>query len=146
MVIHPSGLIGALHERLPELLPAHQVHGAMAAEFADEPEFDGRRRGDYVYVQGRGDRLHAFLCFDDRLSDEVLQRFAGCDANWRWLVAWSEDASASLQDDARRAGLGVIAAPRVGPLVKLLDATPNPGIFIKGYPALRRHWRTLASW
>lgn len=145
MVIHPSGLIGALHERLPDLLPAHAIHGVMTAEYADDDAFADRRRGDYVYVQGRGDRIHAFLCVS-AADDPALYAFGECDANWRWLVAWDDDVSPPIEALAGERGFGLIAVPRDGELTKLRDAAPNPGIFIKKYPALRKHWRTLSSW
>ena len=59
MDLHPVGLIRSLDEGLDDVLPAHETLGAMAAAFSDDDRFAGRARGDYLFVQGRGDRLHA---------------------------------------------------------------------------------------
>ncbi|MFT6398861.1 MAG: hypothetical protein ACJAYU_003623 [Bradymonadia bacterium] len=145
MDLHPVGLIKALHDGLPTLLPAHEVLGAMTAQFADDERFAARARGDYAFVQGRGDRIHLFLCVDDAGDLTQLEKFESADGNWLWLVAWQDDAP-SLIDRAEAQGFGVVTASRDGSMEKLLDATPRPGIFIKAYPALRKEWRTLASW
>ena len=51
-----TALIDELHRLLPGSMPAHEVLG-MRADRAAESGMPG---ADYVYVQGRGDRLHAF--------------------------------------------------------------------------------------
>lgn len=144
MVIHPAGLIAALHDRVPALMPAHAAYGVATAQMSDEAA-SAPGCGHYLYVQGRGDRIHAFLCVDE-LESAPLDGFSRCDANWRWLATWAEDVDAELLDAARRHGLGVIGVPRTGALVRHVEAPPNPGIFIKRYPALRAHWRTLSDW
>lgn len=145
MDLHPVGLIKAVHDGLPTLLPAHEVLGAMSAQFADDERFSDRARGDYVFVQGRGDRIHLFLCVDDPSDLSQLESFERADGNWLWLVAWRDDAH-SLLTRAAESGFGVVSASRDGGMQKLLDAAPRPGIFIKSYPALRKEWRKLASW
>ncbi len=74
MDLHPVGLIKALHDGLPALLPAHELLGAMSAQFAEDERFADRARGDYVFVQGRGDRIHLFLCVDDIEDLSQLER------------------------------------------------------------------------
>lgn len=146
MKVHLAGLAATLHEHLPTLLPAHAVLGASVAEFADDDRFADRRRGDYVYVQGRGDRLHAFLAVRDDTPEDVIARFADADANWCWLVAWEEDVTPALVERARSRALGVVSAHRDGRLERREDAPPRAGIFIKAYPALRARWRELSDW
>ncbi len=140
--------VASVHERLPELLPAHEFLGSPTTAYDDE-RFADRKRGDYVYVQGRGDRLHAFLCVDtlpDATDVALLDTFSQADANWRWLIVPNAASATAFTAEAARRGLGLIVAPVSGPLSKLSDASPNPGVFIKAYPVLRKAWRTLASW
>ena len=145
MALHPVGLIKALNEGLPELLPAHETLGRMTAEFSDDERFAARKRGDYAFVQGRGDRIHLFLCLDDPGDSDALEQFAQADGNWLWIVAWDEHED-QLAAAIEGQPLGLVVATRGGVLRRAFDAPPQPGIFIKAYPALRTEWRTLASW
>lgn len=140
---YDAALARALEDQIATLLPAHDSLCVRADAFPDEPAFGDRARGDFIYVQGRGDRLHALLICDDGVDDAVLGRFAACDANWRWLVAASS--ATALIDVAASLGCGVFVFDGAT-LTKRNDARPNPGTFIKAYPALRKRWRTIASW
>lgn len=145
MDLHPVGLIRSLQDELGGVLPAHETLGSMTAAYADDDRFADRARGDYVFVQGRGDRLHLFLCVDDPASAGPLETFQESDGNWRWIVTWDEHESA-VQNRIEGLPFGLLVAGRAGGLRKVSDAAPNPGIFIKAYPALRKEWRKLASW
>lgn len=140
---YDAALAHALEAEIAHLLPAHDSLCVRADAFPDEPGFADRARGDYIYVQGRGDRLHALLVCVDGVDASVLDAFAQCDANWRWIVA-PASATALVRDAVAR-GCGVFVA-EANTLAKQHDARPNPGTFIKAYPALRKRWRTIASW
>ena len=145
MALHPVGLIKALHIGLEGLLPAHETLGTMTAEYADDEQFAERKRGDYAYIQGRGDRIHLFLCVDDPTELDALDPFTNADGNWRWVVTWEEHEE-SLSSALSGSAVGLIVATRDGELRRSVDSPPQPGIFIKAYPELRREWRKLASW
>jgi hypothetical protein len=125
-------LAAALEAGLPDLLPAHDVLGETSQEGCD-----------YLYIQGRRDRLHAFLCIDDELVARV-ESFNEVKANWLWLVI--ERGKDGWSEMARRYRLGVIGVEADGRLVCLVEALPRPGIFAKQHRELVKQWRGIAGW
>lgn len=138
-------LVARVYENLADLLPAHDVLTLLTAACEDELLSTGTC-GDVVHVQGRGDRLHGVLCVTADTADEAKEASANSDMNWRWWAFGSRAEANAAQADAESAGVGVIVAPADGALEKLREAPPNPGIFIKSFPKLRKEWRTIASW
>lgn len=133
-------LIDELHRLLPSAMPAHEVLGMRADRAAE----DGMAGADYVYVQGRGDRLHAFVALEDpHAVDATIDALEQVPANWRWLV--TAGASPGVWVAARDRGIGVIALEDQA-LDIVAKAMPNPGIFIREYKMLRSEWRKLSSW
>ena len=137
-----TAVVEALHAGLADLLPAQVVLGGQP----DELQLGEAAPGvDYLYVQGRGDRIHAFAVYAPTDSDDAwLSAFVEVGANWLWLAAADGvELAATL---AREKGLGLLRVDPSGTLQKLVHPAPRPGIFIKRYPALKKRWRTLSSW
>jgi hypothetical protein len=90
-------LLEQLERSLSDTLVAQSTLGRRADSF-DEPGFAERKRGDLVFVQGRGDRLHAILCAGpaELSDDDLLGRFADVDVNWAWLAVAGEDVPAAI--------------------------------------------------
>ena len=136
-------LTDILDQRIEALLPAHETF--ITDPMDPVPEGCGV---DRVFVQGRGDRIHAFRCIGDDIPEQsALTPFGEFKANWRWLVVSPGVLRANrdeLERQAEALELGIIVA-REGGLEIHLKAPPQPGIFIKQYPSLRKRWRDFAN-
>ena len=141
MTVTTETIRARLEAALPSLLSAHDVLGS-----AGPPA--GSDAVHHVHVQGRGDRLHVFwvcgLCDDAAAVDAFLS----APANWRWFVlddAASAAAEAGWRTRGAAVGAGVLRLGQGGAR-KVVDALPQPGIFLPAYPALRQRWRAISSW
>lgn len=137
--------LDSLPAALEHAYPAQKTLARATAVF-EAPEFGDRARGDLIYVQGRGDRLHALLVIGEGdASDPALwERFGACDANWCWIVCERREAS-QLDALATQHNLGLLI--QEGARVEVArKAPPRPGIFIKKYKELRKEWRAISPW
>ena len=139
-----TALIDVMERTLATLLVAPESLFERVAHTADAPST--RAAGDLLFIQGRGDRLHAILaCGASELDQTVLlDRFAEAGANWVWLAVEPDHAAlATAAAGGRKLGVLTVTNERVE---KALQAPPRPGIFIKAYLELRKRWRQIASW
>lgn len=119
---------------LPAALPAHTVHGS----------FEHAPLCDYIYVQGRQDRLHTFWLLDADRSRDGLNDASKSATNWFWLVVpgTAPDAGTIALAHSLRAG---ILCQQADALSIQLPSPPRPGIHIRSYDALRREWKNLSD-
>ncbi len=134
--------LAELEAMLPDLLPAHAVLGR-------GPDIDPDVAGscDYLYVQGRIDRIHSFLLIEPGAEPDqaALGAFSETPSNWRWLVA-PPTLVGKYDVVAEKYGCGLLSLVENVGLERVRHAPPNPGIFRKRYPNLRKAWKALSSW
>jgi hypothetical protein len=118
---------------LPVQLPAHTVHGT--AEQAGA--------ADYLYIQGRQDRLHGFWIFDDGSVDEAASANE-TPCNWFWVVCPSASPPAAALALAEKLGAGVLLLGDTA-MTKVVNAPPRPGIHMKRHPELRSEWKQMSD-
>ena len=119
---------------LPTTLPAHTVHGS----------FEHAPLCDYIYVQGRQDRLHTFAFADGARSSDELAAAAASATNWFWLVTDAVTPDQATLDQAQTLRAGILCL-QSNALTIFRPAPPRPGIHIRSYDALRREWKHLSD-
>jgi hypothetical protein len=136
-------MVSALRRGLEDYLPAPDVLGAV-------PDAPSGAACDYLYIQGRGDRLHGFLCVGSDAplpAPDQLERFADTPANWLSIVVREEDYArrrTPIEQLAARYRLGIVGIERTR-LSTLRHPPPRPGIFLPRHRALRERWRRRSS-
>jgi hypothetical protein len=88
--------------------------------------------GDWLWIQGRQDRVH-------RIVSEVASLERRIDANWTWWIGQDSDLARA---DALAVGL-LVAAPTGLRIAR--RAVPNPGIFLRSHRHAATAWRALSS-
>lgn len=128
----------ALERAIPRVLSS-----ATTLLVSGEEAGDAAKGADFVFIQGRGDRLHGIVVFEHDL-ESTLEGLTGAAVNWRWLIV-GPDATQAEMDRACESGVGVLVWDGLK-LERARRPTPTPGIFIKRFPELRTQWRKLSSW
>lgn len=118
---------------LPVTLPAHTVHGTAANAGA----------ADYLYIQGRQDRLHGFWLHAEGAEDTASQA-AEVRCNWFWIVTEAAQPAASVLELAASLNAGVLMLQPTE-LTRVVNAPPRPGIHIKAHPELRAEWKQMSD-
>ncbi len=132
----------ALKPALEQLLVAPS---SLWADGSDEPGLIGTG-ADLLYVQGRGDRLHALRLLDGVASLDGLDGLGDVGANWIWLVRVRPNVALDVAAKAaERVGAGLIDVDG-GIARKVAQAPPRPGIFIGRWRELRSRWRQVSDW
>jgi hypothetical protein len=126
--------IETLARLLPTTLPAHTVHGS----FEHAPDCD------YIYVQGRQDRLHTFWLLDNQRPDDARQAAASSPTNWFWLVTSDATPDAATIALAQTLKAGILSL-QTNALSICRPSPPRPGIHIRSYDLLRREWKNLSD-
>lgn len=118
---------------LPVTLPAHTVHGT-AAHAGD---------ADYLYIQGRQDRLHGFWLYEAG-KEEQARPASEVPCNWFWLVIETATPDKGVLDLAASTNAGILVL-QATELTRALNAPPRPGIHMKRHPELRSEWKQMSD-
>ena len=86
---------------------------------------------DWLWIQGRQDRLHRILLDPSRADEDVR-------VNWRWIVTRESNVDPP-------AGHGRLLWTPPDALRIDLRAPPAPGIFLRDLPEPFRAWRALST-